>query len=117
VSADPVLLQQVLQNLASNAVKYNHDDGWIRMTLTKENERAVFRIANSGPGIAPEDAERVFDRFHRADDTRLRNTEGVGLGLSLCREIVRAHDGELKVSDSDAESATFVLTLKVAEAV
>lgn len=112
VNADPVLIQQVLQNLASNAVKYNRDNGWVRMNLKRVDGHAVFRIANSGPGIAPEDRDRVFDRFHRADDTRNRATEGVGLGLSLCREIIRAHAGELKVSDSDHETATFVMTLQ-----
>lgn len=111
VNADPVLIQQVLQNLASNAVKYNHDDGWVRMTLKREDDRAVLRIANSGPGISPEDRERIFDRFHRADSTRNRRTEGTGLGLSLCREIVRAHKGELRVTDSTRDSATFELTL------
>jgi len=111
VNADPVLIQQVLQNLASNAVKYNHDHGWVRMTLRREGDCAVLLIANSGPGIAPEDRDRVFDRFHRADDTRNRRTEGTGLGLSLCREIVRAHDGELRVADSTTDSATFELTL------
>ena len=114
VNADPVLIQQVLQNLASNAVKYNRDNGWVRMSLKREDNHAVFRISNSGPGIAPEDRERVFDRFHRADDTRNRNTDGVGLGLSLCREIVRAHDGNLSVTESGPESATFTLALQVA---
>ena len=115
VAADPVLIQQVLQNLASNAVKYNHNNGWVRMTLKCEDKRAVFRISNSGPGIAPEDRDRVFDRFHRADSTRNRSTEGSGLGLSLCREIVRAQQGELAVTVSDQQTATFTLTLSVAE--
>jgi two-component system heavy metal sensor histidine kinase CusS len=91
VDADPVLIQQVLQNLAANA--------------------ANFRISNSGPGIAPEQRERVFDRFHRADTARNRDTDGVGLGLSLCREIVRAHDGELRLVDSSSETAVFELSL------
>ena len=115
VAADPVLIQQVLQNLASNAVKHNHNNGWVRMTLKCEDKRAVFRISNSGPGIAPEDRDRVFDRFHRADSARNRSTEGSGLGLSLCREIVRAHQGELAVTESDQQTATFTLTLSVAE--
>ncbi len=111
VDADPVLIQQVLQNLAANAANYNHDQGWIRMTLKIQGERALFRISNSGPGIAPEQRERVFDRFHRADTARNRDTDGVGLGLSLCREIVRAHDGELRLVDSSSETAVFELSL------
>lgn len=113
VNADPVLLQQVLQNLASNAVKYNHDKGWVHMTFRQINDDAVFTISNSGPGIAPENRDRVFGRFHRADDSRNKKTEGVGLGLSLCREIVRAHNGTLVVSESDDKSATFTLTLAI----
>jgi two-component system, OmpR family, heavy metal sensor histidine kinase CusS len=115
VDADRVLLLQVLQNLISNAVKYNHENGWVHMRLEPNDGKAIFRISNSGPGIATEDRVRVFDRFHRADDSRNRTTEGVGLGLSLCREIVRAHDGELVVADSDEKSATFELTLTVIE--
>ena len=54
--------------------RHHHDDGWVRMTLKREDDRAVLRIANSGPGISPEDRERIFDRFHRADSTRNRRT-------------------------------------------
>ena len=115
VNADRVLLLQVLQNLISNAVKYNHDKGWVQLRLEPNQGKAVFRISNSGPGIAPEDREHVFGRFHRADDSRKKSTEGVGLGLSLCREIVRAHKGELSVTDSDEKSATFTLTLTALE--
>ena len=115
VPADPVLLQQVFQNLAGNAVKYNHENGWVRMTLRRAGGRAVFEITNSGPGIAPEQRERVFDRFHRADDTRNRHPEGVGLGLSLGREIIRVHRGELKVVDSEPRSTKFRCTLDLAE--
>jgi two-component system, OmpR family, heavy metal sensor histidine kinase CusS len=113
VNADRVLLLQVLQNLISNAVKYNHENGWVHMRLESNEGKAVFRISNSGPGISPDDRNLVFDRFHRADDSRNKSTEGVGLGLSLCREIVRAHHGELIVADSDEKSATFTLSLAI----
>lgn len=95
VSADPHLLEQAVQNLASNAVKYNCEGGRIRFELTQEAGRVMVRVANTGPGIPAADHGRVFERFYRADKSRSARVEGAGLGLSLSREIFRAHGGDL----------------------
>jgi hypothetical protein len=98
VNADPDLLEQALQNLATNAIKYNQPDGRIRFELVKEADRAIVRVANTGPGVPTADRERIFERFYRADPARSGRVEGVGLGLSLSREIVRAHGLDRQVS-------------------
>ena len=111
VNADAELLEQALQNLASNALKYNREGGAVRFALTAERDRVLVRVANTGPQIPAADRELIFERFHRADPARSGNVEGVGLGLSLAREIVRAHHGDLVLESSDAQLTTFALTL------
>lgn len=107
VQADSLLLGQVLQNLASNSVKYNHDGGWIAIDLIVEHETIEIRISNSSQTIPEEDRERIFQRFHRGDSSRNGNIDGTGLGLSLSREIIRAHNGELDLLNPQDEFVTF----------
>ncbi len=111
VMADADLMKQVIQNLTANAVKYNHNGGFIRMALQADGQRVRFSIANSGRGIPPEDRDKVFTRFYRGDKARTRGVGGAGLGLSIAREIVRAHQGELVLEGSSEESTVFELTL------
>ncbi len=112
VAADTVLLEQALQNLAGNAIKYNHPDGRIRFELTAEAGRARVAISNTGPGIAPEDRGRIFERFFRGDRARRRERAGgLGLGLSLSREIIRAHGGDLTLAPAAEGWTMLVATL------
>jgi len=110
VKADADLLKQVIQNLAANAVKFNIKGGSIRLTLNANDEQVRFIIANTGPGIPLEDRTKIFTRFYRGDKARNRQISGAGLGLSLAREIVRAHQGELILEDSSEGSTVFSLT-------
>jgi heavy metal sensor kinase len=112
VAADPDLLEQALQNLASNAVKYNREHGRIRFELTTDAAQMCVRVSNTGPGITPADRERIFERFYRGDKSRSGRVEGVGLGLSLSREILRAHGGELVLEESSTELTTFAARLR-----
>jgi len=111
VNADPDLLEQALQNLASNAIKYNHAGGLIRFELLAEADHLVVRIANTGSPIPTADQERIFERFYRADPAHSGQVEGTGLGLSLAREIIHAHGGELEVEDNDDQLTQFAVTL------
>ncbi len=95
VMADPDLLRQVIQGLTANAVKYNIDEGLVRFGLTIQDNNALFTISNTGPLIPDEERERIFERFYRIDKSRSHRVPGTGLGLSLAREIVRAHKGEI----------------------
>jgi len=111
VQADPVLLRTALLNLFVNAVKYNEPGGKIRVHLESLASQAVLTIGNSGPGIPEDDQTRIFTRFHRVDVARQRQVDGVGLGLSLAREIARAHGGELELQESRSGWTSFVLRL------
>lgn len=111
ISADPDLLEQALQNLVTNAIKYNCNNGRIRLELRLEQQHPVIRISNTGIGISPGDREKVFERFYRADPSRSGRVEGVGLGLSIAREIVRAHQGDLVLEPSQENWTTFAIHL------
>ena len=100
VPADRALLHTALLNLITNAIKYNQPDGRIEITLEHSGGEIGFRIGNTGPGIPPEEQSRVFDRFYRVKHAGSTGTDGIGLGLSLAREITRAHGGEIVLMES-----------------
>jgi len=114
VQGDRDLLKQVLQNLFSNAIKYNLANGWIQIDAASTGSEVQVRIANASKGIPIEDRDRIFDRFHRGDPARTRKVEGLGLGLSLAWEIVRAHRGDLKLDSASSGQTAFILTLPIA---
>ncbi|WP_082065306.1 sensor histidine kinase [Aliterella atlantica] len=111
VLGDRDLLTQVLQNLISNAIKYNLADGWIHIYARQQQATISISITNSSQGIIISDKERIFERFHRGDPARTRKVEGTGLGLSLSREIARAHGGDLILDSTSSERTTFTLKL------
>lgn len=111
VRADPELLEQALQNLATNAVKYNRADGWVHFHAFRKDAQLCVQVANSGPLIPQSDRERIFERFYRSDPSRSNQVGGVGLGLSLARELILAHQGELSLESSDESSTRFVVIL------
>ena len=111
VAADPALLRQAVGNLTSNATKYNHDGGFVRLVLEADHANARITVSNSGPAIPAEERHRIFERFYRADKSRSRQVDGAGLGLSLAREIARAHHGDLFLESSDDKLTSFVLVL------
>jgi heavy metal sensor kinase len=116
VMADRDLLRQALANLGSNATKYNRGGGTIGVRLTASGEWAELLVTNTGPGIPPEDHERLFERFYRADPARGRRTDGVGLGLSIAQEATRAHGGDLVLVASGDDATAFRLVLPLAPA-
>ena len=111
VQGDRDLLTQVLQNLISNAIKYNLLDGWIQIHARQQQATVLVTITNSSKTIPPSDRERIFERFHRGDPARTRKVEGTGLGLSLSREIARAHSGDLTLDSTPPDQTAFTLTL------
>lgn len=111
VAGDPDLLGQAIQNLASNALKFNDERQAVQVVLRAAGGRAVLSVSNTGAGIPAGEQERLFERFYRADQARNREIDGSGLGLSLAREIARAHGGDLVLDRSDASLTTFTFTL------
>jgi two-component system, OmpR family, heavy metal sensor histidine kinase CusS len=114
VQGDRDLLAQVLQNLIDNAIKYNLPNGWIEIQADQQQKTVAIRISNASKDIPECDREHLFDRFYRGDKARSRQIEGVGLGLSLAREITRAHNGKLKLEPAIEGMTAFLLTLPTA---
>ncbi|MCL4789926.1 MAG: HAMP domain-containing protein, partial [Verrucomicrobia bacterium] len=111
IKADRPLLHTALFNLINNAIKYNAPDGKIEIRLESADNRITLTIGNTGPGIPPAEQPKIFERFFRASRPTTSRVEGVGLGLSLAREIVRAHGGELSLRESRAGWTEFQLRL------
>ncbi len=115
VQGDRDLLTQILQNLIDNAIKYNLPAGsvnrWLAITGKARGQRVEINVANSSSGIPEEDRDRIFDRFYRGDLSRNRKREGFGLGLSLSREIARAHKGDLHLDSPQPGIVAFTLVL------
>lgn len=114
IQADMNLFPQILHNLISNAIKYNTENGWIDITLSAPEGMASLRISNSSQGIPAAEQERLFERFFRADRAHNRRIDGNGLGLSVSREIARAHGGEIEFQAGMDGSACFVLKIPLA---
>ncbi|WP_321206858.1 sensor histidine kinase [Tolypothrix tenuis] len=113
VKGDHDLLTQVLQNLFSNAIKYNLPEGWMRINARQQGKTVLVTISNSSPEIPTSDRDRIFDRFYRGDPARTRKVEGTGLGLSLAKEITIAHNGKLTLDSTPPNQTSFTLSLPV----
>lgn len=115
LQGDASLLRQLLHNLISNAIKYNEaqdgQPGWIRISTALWSKRVEVLVSNASNGIAPSEREKIFERFYRVDSAHSRATEGVGLGLSLSREIARAHGGDLTLKTDVKDEVQFSLLL------
>jgi PAS domain S-box-containing protein len=108
--SDQELLQRVLLNLLDNAVKFTPSGGEIRIAVSQSDEESLlFLVADTGPGIAPEHHELIFERFARATD----EGRGTGLGLALCKLAVEAHGGRIWVDSQPGEGATFQFILPI----
>jgi heavy metal sensor kinase len=112
VHADRALLHTALFNLIVNAIKYNEPAGGrVEIRLQAEGERAVFTVGNTGPGIPAADQPKIFDRFYRVERADKSRADGIGLGLSLAREIIRAHGGTLVLKESRPGWTCFAVEL------
>jgi len=110
VKADADLLIQVLHNLLSNAIKYNIPNGWIRIEANRTSNYIEVIVSNSSLGIAEADLELIFERFYRCESSHNRKVDGMGLGLSLSRDIIHAHHGKIDVS-TDQSAVSFLIHL------
>ncbi|MGF1569377.1 MAG: ATP-binding protein [Nodosilinea sp.] len=119
VRGDRDLLVQVWHNLVSNAIKYNQPQGqspgWIRVQAQQTSGQVQITIANAAQPLSPEQQTHLFERFYRADATRTRKIEGLGLGLSLSREIARAHGGDVWLGEAAAGDFRICLGLPAPE--
>jgi len=117
ITGDRVFLRQAVVNIIHNAVKYSPVGGTIAVTVHNGPLGSIrLEVADSGPGIAPEHTERIFDRFYRVDESRSRDAGGAGLGLSIAQWAVRVHGGELRLITANRPGCTFQLLLPPAAA-
>ena len=107
VDGDELQLQRMLMNLIDNGIKYTPDGGQVGVSVEQSKNAAVVRVKDTGPGFSPEEAEKIFDRFHRAPQARQQHSQGSGLGLSIARSIALAHGGDITVESHPGAGSTF----------
>ena len=108
---DEMKLSLAITNLVENAIKYNMEDGWVRVTLDADHKFFYLKVQDSGIGIPEDVQDRIFERFYRVDKARSRETGGSGLGLAITRNVVLMHKGAIKLSSKEGEGSTFTLRI------
>jgi two-component system OmpR family sensor kinase len=111
VLGDEARLRQVLSNLVSNALQHTPEDAGITVRVGTHDDNAVLEVIDEGPGMTQEDAQRVFERFYRADSSRARASGGTGLGLSIVDSLVYAHGGTVSVTTAPGRGCRFEVNL------
>ncbi len=111
VQGDHRRLIRVVQNLISNAIKYNHSGGSVEILLIPQPDRVTLIVKDTGLGIPPQDMPFIFDRFYRSRRDELSRIEGNGLGLSITRGIVERHGGNISVQSELEQGSTFTVNL------
>lgn len=102
-------LKLLITNLTDNAIRYTQPEGRILLSVRQQNQLAIIEVSDNGPGIAPEERKRVFDRFYRALGTK---AQGHGLGLAIVKRIVEIHHGEIQIEDGlDGKGTTMRIQL------
>lgn len=107
MTGSDILIYRLVYNLVENAIKYNHPEGKVTVTACQKEKRVILSVADTGSGIPGELRERVFEPFFRVDKSRSRELGGVGLGLALVHEIVKAHDGSISIKDNPSGGTVF----------
>jgi PAS domain S-box-containing protein len=115
VAADPAQLRQVLENVMENAVRYSPDGGAVRVRLCPAGRYLRFAVADEGLGIPQGERGRIFEKFYRLDPDMTRGIGGTGLGLYICRELVRRVDGRIWVEPNDGRGSVFFVDIPFAE--
>lgn len=117
VIGDPVRISQMLFNLIDNAIKYTPRGGEVDLSVEKDANYAIFKVRDTGIGIAKDDLPYIFDRFYRVDKARSRDAGGAGLGLSICKEIAESLKGSIEVSSVSGKGSVFTVRLPLAAAI
>ena len=104
---DELKFTSAISNLVENAIKYNVDDGWVRVSLDADHKYFYVTVADSGMGIPEDSLSRIFERFYRVDKSHSREIGGAGLGLAITRSTIGMHHGVIKVFSKEGEGTTF----------
>lgn len=108
---DEVKLTLALSNLVENAIKYNVQDGWVRVTLNADHKYFYLTVQDSGIGIPEDSIDHIFERFYRVDKSHSTRIEGTGLGLSITRNAIIMHRGTIRVNSVQGEGTTFSIRI------
>jgi signal transduction histidine kinase len=111
VFGDARRLRESVEHVLHNAIGYTDRKAKIVLIAEGDEKQAVIRITDNGPGIAPDDLPRVFDRFHRVSDTAVRGEAALGLGLPLTRQFIEAHGGTVELESKKGKGTTVILTI------
>lgn len=107
ITGDGGRLRELLLNLIENAIRYTPSSGKITLSLRREGDEALMTVSDTGIGIPKKELSKIFDRFYRADEARALHPKGSGLGLSICRWIVEAHQGKITVASEPHQGTLF----------
>ncbi len=108
---DQVKLGMAFSNIIENAVKYNFDNGWVKVSLNADHRFFYLRISDSGIGIPNDLKDHIFERFYRVDKARSRETGGNGLGLAITKNAILMHNGTIKVHSVENQGTTFAVRI------
>ncbi len=110
-SVDEVKITLVITNLVENAIKYNKEHGWVKVTLDADHQFFSIVVADSGMGIPEDSIEHIYERFYRVDKSHSREIDGTGLGLAITRSAILKHRGSIKVVSEEGEGTTFIVKI------
>jgi signal transduction histidine kinase len=108
---DALAMQQALVNLLDNAIKHSPPGESVRLDLSETDDAIRFTVTDKGPGIPLSEQKKIFERFYRLGSELRRETEGVGIGLSIVKHIVDAHGGSIEVQSNPGAGAVFIVTV------
>jgi len=111
VLGDPDLLEQALLNIVRNSIVHTQDGGALALACSAVGNRVYLSVTDDGPGIPPDDLERIFDRFFRAAGPRPEDSGGAGLGLAITSRLIDLHDGEIRAENVEPHGARFTIEL------
>ena len=104
---DEIKFASAISNLVENGIKYNVDDGWVRVTVNSDHQFLFIDVSDSGMGIPADSIEKIFERFYRVDKSHSKEIGGTGLGLAISRSAIAAHHGTITVDSTEGEGTTF----------
>ena len=109
MQAVPVMMEEVMYNLCSNAIKYNHPGGYAKLTIGYDHGQPMIQVSDNGIGISEEHQNRIFERFYRVDKSHSKQTGGTGLGLAIVKHVVEYHNGTIQVVSQEGKGTVITI--------
>jgi len=113
ITANKNQIDELLYNLCSNAIRYNKEEGIVKVQIEKDRYHVRLIVSDTGIGIPKEHQERIFERFYRVDKSRSKETGGTGLGLAIVKHIVERHDATISLESTMGEGTKIIVTFPV----